>query len=122
LNSERITFKKQFDDDLDIKTLKVHPDGRLLALGGTVGNIHLWDLKSNSLSVSFQTEKQNIIDLIDFSNNGYLAVVGSTWSENFETFDLRNPKQYLERIETSEELISLKFSQTGRSVLCGMPS
>lgn len=122
LNSERITFRKQFDDDLDIKTLKIHPDGRLLALGGTVGNIHLWDLKSNSLSITFQTEKQNIIDQIDFNNNGYLAVCGSTWSENFETFDLRNPKQYLERIETSEELVSLKFSQTGRSLLCGMPS
>jgi hypothetical protein len=43
----------------------VHPDGRLAALGGTVGNVHLWDLKANILSTSFQTEKVIFFDLTE---------------------------------------------------------
>lgn len=115
LNSERFLFKKQFEDDLDLRSLKVHPDGRLAALGGTAGNVHLWDLKANSLSTSFQTEKQNTIDILQFSDNGYTVACGSTWSENFEIFDLRNCSQYLHKIETSEELTQIEFSKSGRT-------
>lgn len=95
--------------------LKIHPDGRLLALGGTQGNVHIWDLRENKLVKNLEHSQKVMMNIVDFSPNGYTTVLGSSCSETLSIFDLRNSRVPIGVIESSEDLVQAKFSQTGQT-------
>ena len=62
------------------------------------------------------------MNIVDFSPNGYTTVLGSSCSETLSIFDLRNSRVPIGVIESSEDLVQAKFSQTGQTCQIGTDS
>ena len=59
IKNESISMRVKIEDDLDLTTLSVHPDGKLVALTGTEGQIHFFDLTAGKIVLSIEAPSVN---------------------------------------------------------------
>ena len=62
IKKESITMKMKVEDDLDLTSLSVHPDGKLVALTGTEGQIHFFDLTAGKIVLSVESPNVFFLD------------------------------------------------------------
>lgn len=55
LSKEVISFTSTIEDDLQLTSLGVHPDGKLLALAGSNSNLHFFDIVSNQVVLTLES-------------------------------------------------------------------
>mmetsp|Transcript_5948 Transcript_5948/g.13018 ORF Transcript_5948/g.13018 Transcript_5948/m.13018 type:complete len:427 (+) Transcript_5948:877-2157(+) len=68
----------------------LHPDGLIYAAGTDEGTIFIWDLKTKALAGTLESDDQQSIDCIAFSENGYhVATSSSAPSTAIQIWDLR---------------------------------
>lgn len=77
---------------MEITSIETHPDGNLLAIGCSNGSTKLWSITGNEILTSLEDNITSPIDLMDFSENGYLLAVGSRSGKVVKIFDLRKAK------------------------------
>lgn len=102
-----------------MNTGALHPDGHLLAVGGSDGRISVYDVKSGTNAATF--DESGPISALSFSENGtWLAAVvqGST---NVSIWDLRKMGQ-IKVIEFGSVANSLQWDYTGQFLAIGGPS
>ncbi|KAK1441870.1 pre-mRNA-processing factor 19 [Babesia gibsoni] len=94
-----------------------HPDGLLASGSGADGNVHIWDLRTQTLTSSLPHEGASNVTYIDFSENGYhMASISSEGQINL--WDLRKSKVFA----TAECNVSpsvVKFDQSGATLAVG---
>ena len=97
-----------------------HPDGHLLACGGTDGQIKIFDVKSGSLAATFasQTNSSAVISLY-FSENGTWLASASSSSSNISIWDLRKAAE-IRTLETGLSKVNcLSWDYTGQFLAVG---
>lgn len=100
-------------------TAQFHPDGHLLAAGGTDGQIKVFDVKTGSNMANF--DAAGPLRAIEFSENGtWLAAVvkGST---SVSIWDLRKSSQ-IKILETGGPVSSIRWDFTGQFLATAGPS
>lgn len=71
-----------------------HPDGHLLACGGTDGQIKIFDVKSSSLAATFTSQTNpTAVTSLYFSENGTWLASTSSSSANISIWDLRKTSE-----------------------------
>lgn len=56
----RQVVKYTVEEDLEIKNMSVHPDGKLVALSGTSSQIHFLDLSSGNVLITIECQTVRI--------------------------------------------------------------
>lgn len=104
---------------LALISAKFHPDGHLLAAGGTDGQIKIFDVKSGAVAASYPMSGP--VKCLFFSENGtFLAAVAEN-STTISVWDLRNSTQ-IKVLETGSKINSISWDYTGQFLLTGGPS
>lgn len=63
LAKEVIYSTTKIEDDLEFNVLSIHPDGKLVALGGSNSNLHFFDLSSNQLVLTLESVSVSYLNL-----------------------------------------------------------
>ncbi len=72
--------------------MQIHPDGLILATGGTDHVVRIWDIKQQSNVLSFESHTGNVTG-VAFSENGYYMASAST-DGTVRLWDLRARKDW----------------------------
>ncbi|EED22892.1 cell cycle control protein (Cwf8), putative [Talaromyces stipitatus ATCC 10500] len=104
---------------LGLLSAKFHPDGHLLAVGGTDGQIQVYDVKSGVVAANFPMQAP-VINL-EFSENGYFMAAVTENSTDISIWDLRKSKLH-KVLETGTKITTLAWDYTGQFLLSGGPN
>lgn len=104
---------------LGLASAKFHPDGHLLAVGGTDGQIHVYDVKSGAVAANFPM--QGSVTNLEFSENGYFMAAATDNSTDISIWDLRKSKLH-KVLETGTKIRTLAWDYTGQFLLSGAPN
>ncbi|KAL4502354.1 hypothetical protein ABPG72_011941 [Tetrahymena utriculariae] len=106
---------------VSVNSIQVHPDGNLLGIGCSDGSIKLWSISANEIMTSLEDNVNGAIDLINFSENGYILSVGSTVSKVVKIYDLRRAKCIKTLFGEGDEfsLSSIEFDLSGNVFAAG---
>jgi pre-mRNA-processing factor 19 len=123
-SSKHLASEVHFSDSqanlgLDLISAKFHPDGHLLAVGGTDGSVHVFDIKSGAVAASFPMSSPVVA--LCFSENGYFMAAVTEGSTSISVWDLRKSK-LLKVLETSTKITSIDWDYTGQFLLSGGPN
>mmetsp|Transcript_4515 Transcript_4515/g.5537 ORF Transcript_4515/g.5537 Transcript_4515/m.5537 type:complete len:555 (+) Transcript_4515:68-1732(+) len=114
------------DGDVKCTCMGLHPDGLILALGRSDGNISVWDLKTEKLASTFEGSSESNpsaqIITIAFSEKGY-HVAASTEDGTVAIWDLRKQKN-IARIASDDDdntvfATALSFDPAGKYLAYG---
>jgi len=72
---------------IELTTCEFHPDGHIMAVGGSDGKIKILDIKTGQVATSFETDGP--VQSLSFSENGTLLASASQGSTNVMIWDLR---------------------------------
>jgi hypothetical protein len=61
VNEERMVMGDIIDNDLELNCMAVHPDGKLVSLGGTNGQVHFYDLTAGQVVISLDSSQVSFI-------------------------------------------------------------
>jgi pre-mRNA-processing factor 19 len=97
-----------------------HPDGHLLACGGTDGQIKIFDVKSGSLAATFTSQTNSTaVTSLYFSENGTWLASTSSSSDNISIWDLRKAAE-IRTLETGLGKVDcLSWDYTGQFLAVG---
>ncbi|KAL1987335.1 hypothetical protein VTN96DRAFT_4051 [Rasamsonia emersonii] len=109
----------QIFSDSGLISAKFHPDGHLFAVGGTDGQIKIFDVKSGAAAASFPMSAP--VTCLEFSENGYFMAAVTENSTSISVWDLRKSK-LLKVLETGTRISSLNWDYTGQFLLTGGPN
>jgi pre-mRNA-processing factor 19 len=98
---------------------KFHPDGHILAVGGSDGQIQIYDVKSGAAAASFPMSAP--VTHLAFSENGYFMAAVAEGSTDISIWDLRKSKLH-KVLETGTKVSSLDWDYTGQFLLSGGPN
>jgi pre-mRNA-processing factor 19 len=104
---------------LGLISAKFHPDGHLLAVGDTDGQIKIFDVKSGAVAASFPMSAP--VTCLVFSENGYFMAAVTENSTSISIWDLRKSK-LLKVLETGTKINALDWDYTGQFLLSGGPN
>lgn len=97
--------------------MKFHPDGHLLAAGGTDGQIKLFDVKTGALMAAF--DQPGPVKALDFSENGTWLATAAEGSSTVSIWDLRKTS-IIHTIDVgSKPVESIQWDYTGQFLLTG---
>jgi len=114
------------DGKVQCTSMGLHPDGLILALGQSNGNISVWDLKTEKLASTFEGSSESNpssqIMRIAFSEKGY-HVAASTEDGTIAIWDLRKQKN-IASIRTDDDdsdvyATALSFDPAGKYLAYG---
>lgn len=112
-------FDNNANQALDFTSAKFHPDGHLLAVGGSDGSVHVFDAKSGAEAAGFPMS--NPVTAICFSENGYFMAAITDESTSISIWDLRKSK-LLKVLETGSKITAIDWDYTGQFLLSGGPN
>jgi pre-mRNA-processing factor 19 len=97
-----------------------HPDGHLLACGGTDGQIKIFDVKSGSHAATFTSPNNSTaVSSLYFSENGTWLASTSASSANISIWDLRKAAE-IRTLETGLGNVEcLEWDYTGQFLAVG---
>lgn len=98
-----------------------HPDGHLLACGGTDGQIKIFDVKTGGLAATFDSSGAGAVRSLFFSENGTWLASASELSTSVSIWDLRKAAQ-IHTLETGGRVDCLSWDYTGQFLLTGGPN
>ena len=102
-----------WDHDFTCGSIKFSPDGRTLAAGYWIGDIHLRDVQELKLQTTFRCEGLNTIRSIDFSPCGN-KLAATSYDKTVRVWDLEKPDTPpAELIGHQAVLYALAFSPKG---------
>ncbi|ORM40270.1 Pre-mRNA-processing factor 19 [Babesia sp. Xinjiang] len=97
--------------------LEFHPDGLLAAGSGADGSIHIWDLRTQTLTSSLAHETPSRLASLSFSENGYhLATVSE--DGQLRLWDLRKSKVFAST-DCNVSPAVVKFDKSGTTLAVG---
>lgn len=96
-----------------------HPDGHLIAAGGSDGQIKIFDVKSGAAAANFAMSAP--VQCLFFSENGTFLAAASKNSTSVSVWDLRHAKE-IKVLETGGAINSIDWDYTGQFLLTGGPS
>jgi pre-mRNA-processing factor 19 len=99
--------------------VQFHPDGHLLAAGGSDGQIKIYDVKTGSAAANFQLAGP--VKQVFFSENGTFLAAVTENSTTVSIWDLRSAKE-VKVLETGSQVDSIYWDYTGQFILTGGPS
>ncbi|KAJ6246023.1 u4/u6 small nuclear ribonucleoprotein prp4 [Anaeramoeba flamelloides] len=98
----------------------IHPDGILFLFGTHKGKIHLWDVRSEQISLTLSNNKETQVDQIVSS---YFGIhLGSVTSDSLvNIWDLREQRvlKTFGNVENNKSKTSIDFDQTGSHLCIG---
>ena len=95
-----------------------HPDGHLLAAGGTDGEIKIFDVKSGNQAATFVIGAP--VKSLFFSENGTWLAVVTQDSSSVSIWDIRKSAE-IKSLETGSRVDSVSWDYTGQFLLAGGP-
>jgi pre-mRNA-processing factor 19 len=99
--------------------VKFHPDGHLLAAGGTDGQIKIYDVKSGAQAASFGASGP--LKAVFFSENGTWLASVAEGSSTISIWDLRKSAE-AKVLDTGNRVDSISWDYTGQFLLTGGPN
>lgn len=105
--------------NLALSCVKFHPDGHLIAVGGSDAQIKIFDVKTGSIAATFGTSGP--LRALFFSENGtWMASVVES-SSSVSIWDLRKSAE-VKVLETGNRVDSIDWDYTGQFLLTGGPN
>lgn len=99
------------NDIPELTCCQFHPDGHLLAVGTTSGQIKVFDAKSSTLAATF--ELSNSIRSISFSENGFWLAAAVSGSSTVSIWDLRKAAE-IKTLDFGGPVDHVRFDYTGQ--------
>lgn len=96
-----------------------HPDGHLIAAGGSDGQIKIFEVKSGASAASFAMSAP--VQCLFFSENGTFLAAAAKNSTSVSVWDLRHAKE-IKALETGGAISSINWDYTGQFLVTGGPS
>ena len=96
-----------------------HPDGHLLAVGGTDGQIRVFDIKSSTNAATF--DESGLVAGLSFSENGIWLAAAAEGSSSVSIWDLRKLGQ-VKVIDFGGPAKTVQWDYTGQFLAIGGPS
>ncbi|MHB1423675.1 MAG: sigma-70 family RNA polymerase sigma factor [Gemmataceae bacterium] len=93
------------------------PDGKLLAAGGEVSGIHLWDLTTGKQIALFRDPR--VADLLAFTPDGRTLIAGQQFDSKIGLWDMASGKKRQELDAKSGNIFSLSLSPDGAMLATG---
>ncbi|KAF2156685.1 cell cycle control protein [Myriangium duriaei CBS 260.36] len=107
--------------DKDLSSAAFHPDGHLLALGTSSGDIKLFDVKTLENIHTFSSSVSAPVTALSFSENGTWLATISEGQSTVTIWDLRKTAQ-LKAIDLGVPLTSVSWDYTGQFLAACGPS
>ena len=104
---------------LDLNRGSFHPDGHLLALGTTTGEIQLYTVANSEKAVTFSSS--GAVASLSFSENGTWLASAAKGSSSVSVWDLRK-QSVVKEIEVGSAVASVIWDYTGQFLAVGGPS
>ncbi|EGE04355.1 cell cycle control protein, partial [Trichophyton equinum CBS 127.97] len=111
--------KRVIFTDAALSCVKFHPDGHLLAAGGTDGQIKIFDVKTGTSAATF--DMSGPIKALYFSENGTWLAAVTKDSSDISVWDLRK-SAVVKVLETGSRVDSISWDYTGQFLLAGGPN
>ena len=96
-----------------------HPDGHLLAVGGTDGRIRVYDIKSSTNAATF--DESGSVTCLSFSENGIWLAAAAEGSSSVSIWDLRKLGK-VKVLDFGSPAKTVQWDYTGQFLAIGGPS